>query len=145
MFKVVTHWRRVAHIYVGNLTIIGPDNGLSPGQAPSHYLSQCWDIVNWTLRNKLHWYFKPNSSTFIQKNANKNVVRKMSAILSRPQCIEWRLQVSLSSVRTVATYGSILLMRRAILAVIIGDCEQVSFHLIMSLQFVSTSGTLKSH
>ena len=27
-----THWGRVTHICVGNLTIIGPDNGLSPGR-----------------------------------------------------------------------------------------------------------------
>ena len=26
----LTHWGRVTHICVGNLTIIGPDNGLSP-------------------------------------------------------------------------------------------------------------------
>ena len=23
--------------------------------APSHYLNQCWNIVNWTLGNKLQW------------------------------------------------------------------------------------------
>ena len=23
--------------------------------APSHYLNQCWNIVNWTFRNKLQW------------------------------------------------------------------------------------------
>ena len=28
----ITHWGRVTHICVGNLTIIGPDNGLSPGR-----------------------------------------------------------------------------------------------------------------
>ena len=28
----LTHWGRVTQICVGNLTIIGPDNGLSPGQ-----------------------------------------------------------------------------------------------------------------
>ena len=27
-----THWGRVTHICVGNLTIISPDNGLSPGR-----------------------------------------------------------------------------------------------------------------
>ena len=27
----LTHWGRVTHICVGKLTIIGPDNGLSPG------------------------------------------------------------------------------------------------------------------
>ena len=27
-----THWGRVTHICVGNLTIIGSDNGMSPGR-----------------------------------------------------------------------------------------------------------------
>ena len=30
--QLLTHWGRVTHIYVGNLTIIGSDNGLSPGR-----------------------------------------------------------------------------------------------------------------
>ena len=30
--NTLTHWGRVTHICVGNLTIIGPDNGLSPGR-----------------------------------------------------------------------------------------------------------------
>ena len=30
--NLLTHWGRVTHICVGNLTIIGPDNGLSPGR-----------------------------------------------------------------------------------------------------------------
>ena len=29
---LLTHWGRVTHICVGNLTIIGSDNGLSPGR-----------------------------------------------------------------------------------------------------------------
>ena len=29
---ILTHWGRVTHIYVGNLAIIGSDNGLSPGR-----------------------------------------------------------------------------------------------------------------
>ena len=29
---LLTHWSRVTHIWVGNLTIIGSDNGLSPGR-----------------------------------------------------------------------------------------------------------------
>ena len=31
-FVSLTHWGRVTHICVGNLTIIGSDNGLSPGR-----------------------------------------------------------------------------------------------------------------
>ena len=34
---------------------------------PSHYLNQCWNIVNWTLRNKLHWNFNRNSNIFVQE------------------------------------------------------------------------------
>ena len=29
---LLTHWGRVTHICVGKLTIIGSDNGLSPGR-----------------------------------------------------------------------------------------------------------------
>ena len=32
IFLFLTHWGRVMHICVGNLTIIGSDNGLSPGR-----------------------------------------------------------------------------------------------------------------
>ena len=53
---------------------------------PSHYLNQCWHIVNCTHRNKLQWNFNQNSYIFIQQNAFENV-RKMLAILSRPQCV----------------------------------------------------------
>ena len=32
LLTTLTHWGRVTHICVGNLTIIGSDNGLSPGR-----------------------------------------------------------------------------------------------------------------
>ena len=53
--------------------------------APSHYLNQCWNIVNWALRNKLQWKFNGNS--YIQENASQNIVPEMVTILSRPQCV----------------------------------------------------------
>ena len=53
---------------------------------PSHYLNQCWNIVNWNFRNKLQWNFNRNSNIFIQENALENVVCEMASILSRPQC-----------------------------------------------------------
>ena len=55
--------------------------------APSHYLNQCWNIVNWPLRNKFQWNFNRNSYIFIHENAFEKVVCKMAAILSRPQCL----------------------------------------------------------
>ena len=71
----------MTHICVGNLTIIGPDNGLSPGR------HQCWDIVIWTPGDKLQWNLNRNSYIFVQENAFQIVVWKMVAILSRPQCV----------------------------------------------------------
>ena len=58
--------------------------------APSHYLNQCWNIINWTLGNKLQWNFNQNSYIFIHENALKTVVWKKAAILSRPQCVKSR-------------------------------------------------------
>ena len=76
----LTHWGRVTHICVGKLTIAWP--------APSHYyLNQWWNIVNWTLRNKLQWNLNRNSNIFIQENAFGSVVCETAAILSRPQCV----------------------------------------------------------
>ena len=56
--------------------------------APSHYLNQCWNIVNWTLRNKLQWNFNRNSNIFIRENALENGVCEMASSLSRPQCVK---------------------------------------------------------
>ena len=75
-------------ICVGKVTIIGSDNGLSPWAAPSHYLNQCWIIVNWILRNKRRWNLNWNSNIFIHENALENVVCEMASILSGPQCVK---------------------------------------------------------
>ena len=44
-------------------------NSLRPSDtymsAPSHYMRQCWNIVDWTLRNKLHWNFNRSWNFFI--------------------------------------------------------------------------------
>ena len=36
---------------------------------PSHYLNQCWHIVNWTIRNKIQWNIDRNS--IIQEMGSK--------------------------------------------------------------------------
>ena len=76
----LTRWGRVTHICVGNIGHYW--------SAPSHYLNQCWNIVNWTLGNKLQWNFNRNSNIFIQENAFERVVCEMAAILSRPQWVK---------------------------------------------------------
>ena len=70
------------------ITIIGSDNHLLPGwTVPSHYLYQCWNIVNWAPRNKHQWNVNRNSNIFLKKNAFENYVCEMAAILSQPQCV----------------------------------------------------------
>ena len=81
---VLTHSGQVTHICISKLTIIGSDNGLLPGRRHSHYLNQCWDIVNWTFGNKIQWQFNHNSNIFIQENG----VCEMASILSRPWCVK---------------------------------------------------------
>ena len=49
--------------------------------------NQYWNIVNWTIGNKLQWNINLDLYIFIQDNAFENVVWKMAAILSEPQCV----------------------------------------------------------
>ena len=57
--------------------------------APSHYLHQCWNIVNWASRNKLRWNISGNSCILIQENPFQNAIWKMVAILFQLQCVNW--------------------------------------------------------
>ena len=43
--RVLIHWGRVTHICVGNLTIIGPDNGLSPGRRQAIIWTNDWILL----------------------------------------------------------------------------------------------------
>ena len=54
---------------------------------PSHYMIQCWDIVNWTLWNTLQWNLNQNLSILTHEKAFESVVWKMAATLSHPGCV----------------------------------------------------------
>ena len=47
---------------------------------PSHYLNQCWNIVNWTLIKKIQWNLNHNYDIFIQENTLESVVYETVAI-----------------------------------------------------------------
>ena len=87
----------MTHICFSKLTIIGSDNGLSPGWRQAIIWSSEpmleYYIVNSKLRNKLQWNLNRNSYIFIQENTFENVVCEMVAILSRPQCVEMKLSI----------------------------------------------------
>ena len=48
------------HIHIRNLSHHWFRYWLFANTAPSHYLNQCWNIVNWTLRNRLIWKLNRN-------------------------------------------------------------------------------------
>ena len=77
----LTHWGRVTHICVGNLTIIGSDNGLSPGRR---------QVITWTNDGLL--LIGPLGKNFseilfgIQMFSFKKMHFKMSSAKWRPFC-----------------------------------------------------------
>ena len=60
-------------------------HGAKPLSKPM--LEYCWNIVNWTPKNKLQGNINRNFNIFIQENAFESVVCEMAAISSRPQCV----------------------------------------------------------
>ena len=78
----LTHWGRVTHICVGNLIIIGPDNGLSPGQRQA---------IIWTNAGIL--LIRPWGTNFndiligIHTFSFKKISLKMSSVKWRPFCL----------------------------------------------------------
>ena len=91
----LTHWGRV----------IKPDHHLfrqwlGAWPATSHYLNQCWDFVNWTLRNKLSEYliklytfefkkmhFKMSSGKWRPFCLSLNVLNSRALLMARKLCI----------------------------------------------------------
>ena len=67
----------MTHICIGKLTIIGSDNGLSPGRRQAIISTNVEMLLIWPLGH----------FNFIKENAFENVVWKKVAILSRPQCV----------------------------------------------------------
>ena len=84
----LTHWGLVMHVCVSRLSHHWFWLWLVTWTVPSHYLNQCWNSANWTLRNKLRWNFNQNSNIFIQENWLENVVCEMESIFSQPQCVK---------------------------------------------------------
>ena len=79
---ILTHWGRVTHMYVGKLTIIGSDNGLSPGRRQA---------IIWTNAGIL--LFGPLGSNFseilieIETFSFRKMHLKLSSVKWRPFCL----------------------------------------------------------
>ena len=103
-YSFLTHWCRVAHICFSRLDHRWFRLWLVAWSAPSHYLNQSLNIVNWTLRNKRQWNFNRNSYIFIHGNAFK-----ISTAKWQPFCLD--LNVLTSQAETNATPFYSLLMK----------------------------------
>ena len=82
----LSHWGRVTHLCVGNVTIINSDNGLSSGW----YQAIIWTIAGIMLIGCLGTKFSEiliEICTYSLKKAFETVIWKMSTILSWPQCV----------------------------------------------------------
>ena len=79
----------MTHICVVKLTIIGSDNGLSPGRHQAIIWTNAGILLIEPLgTNFSEINFNWNSNIFIQENALENVVCEMASIFSRPQCVK---------------------------------------------------------
>ena len=78
----LTHWGRVTHICVSKLTIIGSDNGLSPGQRQAIF----WTSAEILLTGSLATNFS-EILIEIQTFSFKKMQLKMSSAKWRPFCL----------------------------------------------------------
>ena len=99
-YATLTHWGRVTHICVSKLTIIGSDNGLSPGLLQAIIWTNA-EILFIGPLEKLQWNLNQNSYVFIQENVIERVDCEMAAILSGPQWV--KLCASFQSHRWIQT------------------------------------------
>ena len=76
----LTHLPLVLHICISECGKHWFRKWLVAYSATSHYLNQCWVIINWTIGNRLQWNFNQNTRLFIHESAPENIVCKMAAI-----------------------------------------------------------------
>ena len=77
----------MTHICVVNLTIIGSDNGLSPGRRQAITWSNVGTLLIGPLGTNFSEMLIEIHTFSFPDNLFENVIRKMAAILSRPRCV----------------------------------------------------------
>ena len=103
--KCLTHWGRVTHICVSKFTIIGSDNGLSPGRRKTIIWTNAKILLIGPIRTNFGEILIKIHSFSCKENVLENTVRKMAAILSRPHCVkcnDWNIFVE---ERKLSTHG----------------------------------------
>ena len=104
--NALTHWGRVTHICVSEVTIIGSDNDLSPDRRQAIIWTNVGILLIVPLGTNFGEFLIGN--IFIQENPLQNVVGEMASILSRPRCVK-------SSGKTHKVYKVVTMFYNAIL------------------------------
>ena len=73
-WRKLTHLPLVTHICVSEWGQHLFRQGLVAYAAPSHYLNECWVIVNWNPRKQYQWNFNQNTKLFIPEIASQIIV-----------------------------------------------------------------------
>ena len=95
-----THWGRVTHICVSKLTIIGSDNGLSPGRRQAIIWTNAGILLIWTLVTNFSEILSE-----IHAFSFKKMHLKMSSAKWRPFCLGLNVLIHCG---LVMPYGNIV-------------------------------------
>ena len=97
----LTHWGRVTHICVSKLTIIGSDNGLSPGRRQAIIWTNAGILLIGPLRTNF-------SEIFIEMHtfSFKNMWLKMSSAKWQPFCLGLNVLINDTYERTTFSFRS---------------------------------------
>ena len=88
LLYMLTHWGRVMHICVGNLTIIGSDNGLLPSGRQAIIWTNAGILLIEPLRTNFSEILTEIQTFSFKKMHVKISSAKKAAILSQPQCVK---------------------------------------------------------
>ena len=84
----LTQWGRMTHICVSKPTIIGSDNGLSPGRCRAIIRTSAGILLIGPLGTNFSETLIRIQTFSLKENTFETVVWKMTAILSRPQYVK---------------------------------------------------------
>ena len=89
--NLLTHLPLVTHICINQLCQLWFSKWLGTCMALSHYLNQCWIIINGIFGNKFQWNSNSNTKIFNHVNASENIVWETAGILFKGLWVKrWR-------------------------------------------------------
>ena len=87
--RLLTHRGWVTHICISKLTIIASDNGFSLGWCQGIIWTNAEILFIGPLGTNFNYFFLSKLIHIIPNSIWKNVILKMAAVLSRPQCVNY--------------------------------------------------------